>query len=62
MRTGITKGTAVAHTAWVRRAAAHPLVAQALAEGEISESVARTICAWTDKLPEDCRRPRTRSW
>ena len=54
-KTGITKGAAVAHTAWVRRAAAHPLVAQALAGGEISESVARTICAWTDKLPEDCR-------
>jgi Domain of unknown function (DUF222)/HNH endonuclease len=54
-RTRITKGAAVAHTAWVRRAAAHPLIAQALAEGEISESIARTVCQWTDKLPEDCR-------
>ena len=54
-KTGITQGTAVAHTGWVRRAAAHPLVAQALAGGEISESVARTICRWTDKLPQDCR-------
>ena len=54
-RTEITKGAAAAYTAWVGRAAAHPLVAAALAEGEISESVARTICAWTDKLPEDCR-------
>ena len=54
-KTRITKGTAVAHTAWVRRAAAHPQVAQALAGGEISESVARTICQWTDKLPQDCR-------
>ena len=54
-KTGITKGAAVAHTAWVRRAAAHPQVAQALAAGEISESVARTICIWTDKLPGDCR-------
>ena len=54
-QTGITSGAAVAHTAWVRRAAAHPLVAQALAAGEVSESVARTICAWTDKLPQDCR-------
>ena len=27
----------------------------ALAAGEMSESFARTICAWTDKLPEDCR-------
>src|SRR5580704_1482975 len=54
-QTGITKGAAVAYTAWVRRAAAHPLVAAGLAAGELSESVARTICAWTDKLPGDCR-------
>ena len=51
----VTRGTAVAYTAWVRRRAAHPQVAAVLAAGEISESVARTICAWTDKLPEDCR-------
>ena len=54
-KTGITKGAAMAYTAWVRRAAAHPQVAQALAAGEISESVARTICIWTDKLPEECQ-------
>ena len=54
-RTRVTKGAAVAYTAWVRRAAAHPLIAQALAEGEMSESFARTICTWTGKLPEDCR-------
>src|SRR6266852_4339506 len=54
-RTGITKGAAVAHTTWARRAAAHPKIAQALAAGQMSESVARTICQWTGKLPEDCR-------
>ncbi len=54
-RTRITKGTAVAYTAWARRAAAHPEVAQALAAGEMSESYARMICQWTDKLPGDCR-------
>ena len=54
-RTRITKGAAVAYTAWVRRAAAHPEVAAALAAGEMSESYARTICTWTDKLPEDSR-------
>ena len=54
-RTWITKGAAVSHTAWVRRAAAHPQIAQALAEGEISESFARTVCQWSDKLPADCR-------
>ena len=54
-KTRITKGAAVGYTAWVRRAAAHPQVAAALAAGEISESVARTICGWTDKLPLDCQ-------
>jgi hypothetical protein len=54
--TGITAGAATGHAAWVRRAAAHPQVTQALAEGHLlSEPVARTICSWTDKLPGDCR-------
>ena len=54
-QTHVTKGAAVGYTAWVRRAAAHPEIAQALAAGEVSESVARTICGWTDKLPPDCQ-------
>ena len=54
-KTRITPGSAVAYTAWARRAAAHPEVAAALAAGEISESFARTICTWTEKLPADCR-------
>ncbi len=54
-KTGITAGAAVGYTAWVRRAAGHPLVAAVLAAGEISESVARTVCGWTDKLPGQCR-------
>ena len=54
-RTRVTKSAAVGHTAWVRRAAAHPLVAAALAAGEMSKSYARAICGWTGKLPEDCR-------
>src|SRR5271169_6809140 len=54
-RTQVTRGAAVGYTAWVPRAAAHPEVAAALAAGEMSESFARTICGWTDKLPEDCR-------
>jgi len=52
---GITRGAAAGHTAWVRRAAAHPQVAAALAAGQISESAARTLCAWTDRLSGDCR-------
>ena len=51
----ISKGAAVGHTAWARRAAAHPLVVAVLAGGEMSESFGRTICTWTDKLPPDCR-------
>jgi hypothetical protein len=54
-KTGVTKAAAVAHTAWTRRAAAHPQVVAAMAAEELSESAARTICGWTDKLPEDCR-------
>jgi hypothetical protein len=54
-KTGVTKATAVAYTAWTRRAAGHPQVVAALAAGELSESYGRTICQWTDKLPEDCR-------
>jgi hypothetical protein len=54
--TGITAGAAAGHVAWGRRAAAHPQVIEALAEGQrLSEPVARTICTWTDKLPGDCR-------
>jgi len=54
-KTGVTKAAAVSYTAWARRAAEHPQVFAALAAGELSESVARTICTWTDKLPGDCR-------
>jgi hypothetical protein len=39
----------------VRRAAGHRQVFAAMTAGELPESAARTICGWTDKLPEDCR-------
>jgi len=54
-RTRITKGAAASHLAWARRAAAHPRVAAALAQAAVSESYARKICEWSDKLPADCR-------
>jgi len=55
-RTKVTKIAARGHVAWVRRAEAHPAVVAALAEGTVlTESVARAICRWTDRLPEDCR-------
>jgi len=53
--TGITRGAATGHVAWARRAAAHPRVAAALAAGQVSESYARLICQWTDKLPAESR-------
>ena len=52
---GVTKGAAAAYLSWARRAGAHPRVIAALAATAISESVARTICDWTGKLPADCQ-------
>jgi hypothetical protein len=55
-RTRITKAAARGHLGWAHRAAAHPQVLAALAEGTVlTESMARTICGWTDKLPVGCR-------
>ena len=54
-RTGITRGAAVGHTAWAKRTATHPRVVAALAAGQVSESVGRVICLWTDKLPQEYR-------
>jgi hypothetical protein len=55
-RTKVTKGAARGHLGWARRVMAHPEVAAALAEGTVlSESMAQTVCGWTDKLPRECR-------
>jgi hypothetical protein len=54
-RLGVTKGTATAYLRWARRTATHPRVLAALAAREIVESVARTVCDWTDLLPQDCQ-------
>jgi Domain of unknown function (DUF222) len=54
-QTRVTTAVAVAHTAWAQRTVTHPQVMAALAAGDLSESYGRTICQWTDKLPEDCR-------
>jgi len=53
--TGVTRGAAVSYTAWARRVVAHPEVSGVLAAGEVSESFARTVCIWTDKLPAGSR-------
>jgi len=55
-QTRVTKATAVDHTGWSRRKHTHPRIIAALADGDLpSESYARAICRWTDKLPDDCR-------
>jgi Domain of unknown function (DUF222) len=54
-KTGVTKGAAVSYTAWVRRAEDHPRALAALATGDLPESVARIVCQWTNRLPQDQR-------
>ena len=54
-RTGITRGAAASHIAWAKRALTHQKVVAALAAGDLSESYARVICQWTDRLPEKFR-------
>jgi hypothetical protein len=54
-KTGVTRGAAMACTAWVRRAEDHPRVFAAMAAEELSESMARILCQWTNRLPEDCQ-------
>src|SRR5215470_799339 len=44
--------TSAAAVGWARRLAAHPVIAAALAAGELSRSWARQLCEWTEKLPE----------
>ena len=53
--TRVTRGAAAAAAGWARRLAAHPVIAAALAAGQLPVSLARLICDWTDKLPEDYR-------
>ena len=53
--TRVTKGSAAAATGWARRLAAHPVIAAALAAGQLPVSLARLICDWTDQLPEGYR-------
>jgi len=54
-RTHITRGAAVGHAAWARRAGTHPRVLAALAAGQVTEPAGRLICLWTGKLPEQHR-------
>jgi hypothetical protein len=51
--TKITPGAAAGAAGWARRLQAHPVIAGALAAGQLSASWARQICDWTGELPED---------
>ena len=54
-KTGIAKGAASGAVAWQKRLARHGKIAAVMAAGDISESWAREIANWTDKLPADKR-------
>ncbi len=54
-QTRVTAGAAGAEVGWMRRLAAHPRVAAALAAQAISPSWALQVCKWTDELPAQFR-------
>ncbi len=51
-KTRISSGAALGAVGWHRRLARHGRIAAAMAAGNISESWARQIAAWTGPLPE----------
>jgi hypothetical protein len=53
--TKVTRNAAAATAAWARRLQVHPVIAGALAAGDLSTSWARQICDWTEQLPDDHR-------
>ena len=54
-QTRVTTAAAGGVVGWSRRLGAHPVIAAALAEGQLSASWARTVCGWSDRLPGDMR-------
>jgi Domain of unknown function (DUF222) len=54
-QTRVTKASAAGSVGWARRLAAHPVIADALADSELSASWAQAICGWTERLPGDNR-------
>jgi hypothetical protein len=54
-QTRVTKAAAMGAVGWMRRLAVHPVIAAALAEGQISASWARAVCGWSDRLPAGVR-------
>jgi Domain of unknown function (DUF222)/HNH endonuclease len=54
-RARVTRGAAAGAVGWARRLAAHPVIRDALAAGEMSASWAKEICGWSDRLPDGAR-------
>jgi hypothetical protein len=54
-KTGISKGAAGSAVGWQKRLGRHQRIAETMTAGDISESWAKEIAAWTDKLPADKR-------
>jgi len=54
-QTRVTRAAAAGTVGWMRRLAAHPVIAAALTEGQLSASWARAVCGWSDRLPADSR-------
>ena len=54
-QTRVTGAAAAGAMGWMRRLGAHPVIAAALAEGQISASWARAVCRWSDRLPHEMR-------
>src|SRR6516225_377953 len=54
-KTGVSKGAAGAAVGWQKRLGRHRKIAAVMAAGDISESWAREIAGWTDKLPAEKR-------
>jgi uncharacterized protein DUF222/HNH endonuclease len=54
-RTGVSRGAAGGAAGWQKRLDRHSRIARVMSAGEISESWAKQIAAWTDKLPAQKR-------
>jgi len=54
-RNGMSKGAAGAAVGWGKRLRRHGRIAAVMAAGDITESWAREIAGWTDKLPAEKR-------
>jgi hypothetical protein len=58
-QTRVTKAAAAGSVGWARRLAAHPVIARALADGELSTSWARAVCAPPAKSAPSAGTPST---